>query len=70
MHPMSDQLARCAYYLELLARPDPPELAGRRGHHLTVEGRSGRHEALVIPNAIAYLQWAQLERDDRSGRRD
>jgi hypothetical protein len=64
--PSENQLARCACYLELLEQPDPPELAGRRGHHLTVDGRPDRHEALVIPNAIAYLQWARLERDDRA----
>jgi len=37
-----DQRARWGWFIALLAQPDPPDLAGRRGHRVTVEGRPNR----------------------------
>jgi hypothetical protein len=48
--------------IELLAIPDDPTL--RRGHHLTIEGRSDRF-ALARSLAATFVQWHQIQREER-----
>ena len=63
MHRASDDRERRASLVALLDLPDPPELAGRRGHRVTVDGRPDRLETLVIPYLVAATQVKYVDRD-------
>jgi hypothetical protein len=56
--PSEDQRARWGHFIALLEQPDPPELAGRRGHRVTVEGRADRVEALATDYGVRAMQLA------------
>jgi hypothetical protein len=59
---MSDyQLRRRQALVELLSRPDSPDL--RRGHHLTVEGRPDRH-GVVAELASIFIQRHKVELEE------
>ncbi len=48
--------------IDLLAMPDSPDL--RRGHHVTIEGRSDRHR--IVPHLAAmFIQQHMVEMEER-----
>ncbi len=62
--PSDEQRARWGWFIELLKQPDPPELAGRRGHHVTVEGRPTRFEDNYGVRALQLaVQGRYVDRD-------
>jgi hypothetical protein len=59
---MYSDMERRQAIIELLARPDAPDI--HRGHRLTLEGRADRHQ-LVRDLAAAFVQTKLLEMHDR-----
>ena len=63
---MNIDFERRAALAELLAQPDPPELA-RRGNHLRLVGKPERYELLPLLSAVFVqekLLALELRRDD------
>lgn len=56
------QLEKRQALIDLLALPDSPDL--RRGHHVTIEGRSDRHR--IVPHLAAmFIQQHMVEMEER-----
>ncbi len=56
------QLDKRQALIDLMALPDSPDL--RRGHHVTIEGRSDRHR--IVPHLAAmFIQQHMIEMEER-----
>lgn len=55
------EMRRREAVMEILALPDPPDIAGKRGNRPTVEGRADRG-SIALGLAMAYVAHRMEER--------